>query len=211
MDRKTAVFYLIRHGQSTGNALGQVTGLPDDPLTEAGRGQVRALARMLEEDQVSWTRRYTSSLRRGVQTAEILLPSVPFEITAELAETDAGICKAWERTFFDLEYPDFFGAFNPDRPYPGGESHRDLYRRSVAWLQKALADAEDGSNILAVGHGGSINSILHYVLSVPLESFPKFQLANASLTVVWFRKKANAWMGTVERVGVRPARTGCGD
>ncbi len=200
--------FLIRHGQSKGNALEQVTGAANDQLTDLGRAQVFRLRKELDRQGILWNQCFSSPLDRAVQTAEILLPGQKFYIASGLAETDAGICKTWEQRRFEREYPEFFGAFSPDRPYPGGESHRDLYRRCVGWLTDILNRTESPTNVMAIAHGGSINAILHHTLSIPMELFPKFQLANASFTVVRFRKHGSAWTGTVECAGIRPTGEG---
>src|SRR5690606_1895871 len=63
---------LVRHGESVGNALGQMQGHQDFPPSERGRAQARTLGHWLCERAPAWDVAYTSPLARARQTAEIL-------------------------------------------------------------------------------------------------------------------------------------------
>ncbi|MGE3172056.1 MAG: 2,3-bisphosphoglycerate-dependent phosphoglycerate mutase [Planctomycetota bacterium] len=68
---------LVRHGESTNNALGVFTGWRDIALTERGREQAVAAGRRLRATPLRFDAVFTSVLQRAVETAALL--------TAELA------------------------------------------------------------------------------------------------------------------------------
>src|SRR5687768_13601097 len=75
--------YLVRHGQSAGNAEGRFGGHGPTPLSDLGRRQAECTADMLAKEGVSSS--YSSDLPRAVQTAEPLAEL----INARIHKTDA--------------------------------------------------------------------------------------------------------------------------
>lgn len=175
--------YLIRHGESVANAAGLVTGSIDTPLSNRGRQQVAELfsskLRQIRFDHV-----FSSSAQRARETAAILFPEGYINVDAALLETDAGDVAEWTLTKFNQNYPAFNTDFDPRRPYPGGESHYDLYVRVNQWLDKFLREYKGSSNVALVVHGGPIVCVLHRALDIPVEQFPCCQIENASVTEV---------------------------
>ena len=62
--------FLIRHGQSAGNAEGRFGGHSATPLSELGQEQARLTAKALAKESIGAI--YSSDLLRAVQTAEPL-------------------------------------------------------------------------------------------------------------------------------------------
>ena len=67
---KPTRLYLIRHGQSAGNAEGRFGGHGPTPLSELGKEQAEKTAKVLAKEGISAI--YSSDLLRAVQTAEPL-------------------------------------------------------------------------------------------------------------------------------------------
>ena len=92
--------WLTRHGESAFNVLGRIGG--DAPLSEVGRAYARSLADVVRArvggDAVIWT----STLRRTVETAEIMGAS--YRPWRALDEIDAGNCDG-------MTYAENRGAF----------------------------------------------------------------------------------------------------
>jgi probable phosphoglycerate mutase len=63
-------FYLVRHGESEGNAARVFTGQLDSPLTARGRRQAEAVAEELAK--VNFDRIVSSDLSRTRDTAEVI-------------------------------------------------------------------------------------------------------------------------------------------
>src|SRR3954465_8515375 len=80
---------MVRHGQSTWNALGRWQGQADPPLSDLGRDQARAAARALGAmDAV-----FAPDLHRATETAHIIATDLgigPVLIDERLRERDAG-------------------------------------------------------------------------------------------------------------------------
>lgn len=70
--------YLIRHGQSDGNASGRFGGHGPTPLSALGREQAEKTARVLAKEGVQTI--YSSDLLRALQTAEPLAASLNLPI-----------------------------------------------------------------------------------------------------------------------------------
>src|SRR5690349_20134325 len=69
----TSTLVLLRHGESTWNALNLFTGWVDVPLSEKGTAEAEAGGRMLTEAGVLPDVVHTSLLRRAITTANISL------------------------------------------------------------------------------------------------------------------------------------------
>lgn len=181
------VITLIRHGQSTWNAVGRAQGQAPVPLTEVGRQQARYVAAAMAQDGPVRAI-YSSDLLRCRQTVEpiagVLGRDVRFD--ARLRERDVGAWQGltWEeRRVFD---PENFAAYVQDPihfAFPGGEDHPTMAARVLAALAEVLA-AHPGEHVLIVTHGGPIRAILqHYGLApLSLETEEAPPLPNASRT-----------------------------
>jgi len=176
--------YFLRHGLSRANNLSLVNGKVDDPLTDRGRKQARAAGRIIAAGDIRFDACFVSHWRRAQETAELAFPDARFTVDARLGETDPG--EAAEVTFAELpkRYPEFKLPFDPLRPYPGGESHQQLYNRSVEWFEEAESSLPQEAIVLAVSHGGPICSILQYICKVDISYFPMFVPSNASFSKI---------------------------
>jgi 2,3-bisphosphoglycerate-dependent phosphoglycerate mutase len=67
---------LLRHGQSTWNLENRFTGWTDVDLTETGRAEAQAAARLLTEGGYDFDVAYTSVLKRAVRTLWIVLEQI---------------------------------------------------------------------------------------------------------------------------------------
>ena len=92
---KTLV-YMMRHGESVGNAAHSFLGHTDLPLTERGRAQARTATAYLAEMNIRPDVAYASPLCRAYETARIALshlPTLPITPSDDLREICAG---KWE-------------------------------------------------------------------------------------------------------------------
>ena len=146
---------MLRHGLTAWNLEKRIQGRIDQPLSEAGRSQLRALAVPADYLGYHW---YCSPLRRAVESAELLaLRNVMIEPT--LIEMDWG---DWEgevlkplrkRIGEPMRANERRGLdFQP----PGGESPRLVQARLQPWLRQIAASGVDSG---AVVHKGIIRCI----------------------------------------------------
>jgi broad specificity phosphatase PhoE len=158
--------YLIRHGQSAGNAEGRFGGHGNTPLSELGIAQARATARVIADEKIDVI--YSSDLLRALQTAEHFAGDSGIQIisTAAFRERDVGVLEGL--TFEESRelYPrDYYALVNReiDHVITGGESYRQLLNRITRELRRILRD-HSGSRIAIVSHTGVICFLTLYLL-----------------------------------------------
>src|SRR2546423_3920599 len=97
---------LVRHGQSQGNAERRFGGHTAMPLSELGRRQAEATARVLADEGV--TAIYASDLARAVATAEPLARATGLAITRTSAFRERSVGQMEGLTFEEAaeKYPD---------------------------------------------------------------------------------------------------------
>jgi broad specificity phosphatase PhoE len=160
----TTSFYIVRHGQSEGNARGLVQGRLDLPLDEKGRAQARGAASWLAARGVDAV--LASPLSRAAETGRIIAASggLPLELASCLVEIDAGIFSGLSLEEAEARYPEAYAGFRSRswEGVPGAEKADALYARAMeAWAllrERALSGA---SAIACATHGGLIQWLLH--------------------------------------------------
>jgi len=169
--------YLIRHGETEGNAA-RIIQLPDSPLSPRGIAQAERLAQSLAAEGIS--RIVSSDLPRATMTAAPLQRSTgaPVLLDALLQERNFGDLRGTPYAELDVD------PFAPDYVPPNGESWESFYHRvERAWavIRKA-AVASDG-HVAVVTHGLVCRALVARHLSLaPGEETPA-RWENASLTI----------------------------
>ncbi len=150
--------YLVRHGQSDGNAEGRFGGHGPTPLSELGRKQAEATAKLLKKEGVNAI--YSSDLHRALQTAEPLsqLTGIPVVQTSAFRERNVGVLEGLTFDESKQTFPDDYYALvnrNVHHVITDGESYRHLLRRSTTQLWEILRD-HMGGRIAIFSHTGAI-------------------------------------------------------
>ncbi len=176
--------YLLRHGLSLANVANLVTGNRTDVLCPEGRKQAEAAASLLRRFGLDGgdTVCFVSDWMRARETAALAAPEQCFTVDARLGETDAGAAAEMPLDEFNRAYPAFRSSFRPERAYPGGESHAELFARVLGWQKELETTLPSETKVLAVTHAGPISCLLHAVCRSDMAYFPAFLAANASLT-----------------------------
>src|SRR5437879_1636445 len=78
-DRAMIKLVLIRHGQSTWNLENRFTGWTDVDLSELGRQEALAGAKLLRDEGFTFDVAYTSVLKRAIKTLWIVLETLELE------------------------------------------------------------------------------------------------------------------------------------
>jgi probable phosphoglycerate mutase len=196
---KNAVnFFIIRHGQSEGNAAKILQGRGEYPLSEAGRRQSAArslaLKTALAGATPGKTLLFSSPQIRARETAEIITQQLSTaqiitEETAlseplyldELMEMSLGIWtgKDWEQVQNDD--PSLWSDFMARSwdAIPHAESSLDLYDRSLRlWaVLRDKAIEQNAENIIVVTHGGLIQWLVKSTL-LCRSWFPMLPISN---------------------------------
>ncbi len=150
--------FLVRHGQSAGNAEGRFGGHSPTPLSELGIKQAERTARVLAKENI--TAIYSSDLYRAVQTAEPLsrLTAIPVHTKSAFRERHVGVLEGLTFDESRRRFPtDYYALVNRDLDHviTGGESYRDLIRRTMKQLWEIVA-RHPGGRIVIFSHTGAI-------------------------------------------------------
>ncbi len=178
--------YLVRHGESEGNAARRIMGQMDLPLTETGRAQAAALGAWLARGGAGLRAVYTSDLSRAAETASAIAAAcggIPIHVRPDLRELGRGALEG--RTLVEAaglrRDPAVLQSFEPE------PAVAVRIRRAAAELREASCAAQ----VAAVAHGGSISRLLRLWLGAggaPGAGDGTFHVANTGLTVVDFRR-----------------------
>jgi 2,3-bisphosphoglycerate-dependent phosphoglycerate mutase len=157
---------LIRHGQTTGDLENRYGGFYDDSLTEEGRQQLKETAKNLEGKKTDFI--FSSSLKRAQESALILneVAKARLEIMDGLRERNYGILGGLTKKEAIEKYPDVVELHkDPNNTDPEGESRLDFTNRVLSTFESITKHSYE--QIIIVGHGGSIKTILKH-LNLPL-------------------------------------------
>ncbi|MCC6825549.1 MAG: histidine phosphatase family protein [Acidobacteria bacterium] len=150
--------FLIRHGQSAGNAEGRFGGHGPTPLSDLGLRQAERTAKLLDREGIAAI--YSSDLLRAVQTADALakLSDLPINATPAFRERHVGVLEGLTFEESKQQYPkDYYALVNRDVNFviSGGESYRHLLKRATAKLGEILRNHQ-GERIAIFTHTGAI-------------------------------------------------------
>jgi len=158
--------FLVRHGQSNGNAEGRFGGHSPTPLSSLGVQQAELTAKALAKEKIHAI--YSSDLHRAVQTAEPLakILDLPIITSPAFRERKVGVLEG--KTFDEskAEHPkDYYALVNRSVHHviTGGESYRQLLRRATRELHEVLR-THPGENIVIFSHTGAICFLTLYLL-----------------------------------------------
>jgi probable phosphoglycerate mutase len=155
---------LIRHAESTWNAVGRWQGWADPPLSPHGEAQARQAGDRLA-DELPFDLVVTSDLIRTRRTAELLVDA-PTLVEPGLREYDVGAWSGLTREEIGSRWPGTLERFSQDRAAapPGGEPRDAFDSRVVAAAARtgAAAAAAGAARILVVVHGGVIRALARH-------------------------------------------------
>lgn len=150
--------FLVRHGQSAGNAEGRFGGHSATPLSELGFEQARITADALARENINAI--YSSDLLRAVQTAEPLskLTGIPIITKEEFRERNVGVLEGLTFDESKQEYPnDYYALVNRSVHHviTKGESYSDLLNRVKGELRDIIRNHR-GERVAIFTHTGAL-------------------------------------------------------
>ncbi len=159
-------------------------GRSDTPLNSRGKAQAAAIAEVLKKFQVDFV--YTSPQFRARETAEVIAKAknqkVEVEFTLSEVDFPRWIGKTLEEIKSDPSYEAYRGSH--ELPYHEHfETIRQVYERTSKGVEKRIQENPD-KNLVFVSHADPLRAILSYFLRYPLSEFRRFQISNASLTLL---------------------------
>ncbi len=155
------MIYIIRHGQTEMNIRKVLQGRSNYPLNEAGIAQAQKAADELRH--ITFTKVYTSPLKRAVQTAAIIAPYAHAVVDERLIEMDYGPYEGADLGHLPPEMLTFFSDFAHNPAPDGMEQLSSVVNRAGAFLEeiKNLEGLE--GNILISTHAIAMKGILEYL------------------------------------------------
>ena len=156
---------LVRHGESTWNALSRWQGQADPPLSPLGERQAEDAAVRLAEI-ATITAVWASDLVRAARTAELIAGHLGIARVSEeprLRERDVGSWSGLTRDEIEERWPGYLAS---RRSPPDFEGDDELLARTRAGLAAAV-DGSDEGEVLVVTHGGVIRTIERSLGAIP--------------------------------------------
>ena len=162
----TTRLYLIRHGQSAGNAEGRFGGHSPTPLSELGLQQAETTADALARERID--RIYSSDLLRAVQTAQPLAERLGLPVIEHPAfrERKVGVLEGLTFDESKDRFPqDYYALVNRNIHHviTDGESYRQLLKRATNALHEVIR-THHGKKIVIFSHTGAICFLTLYLL-----------------------------------------------
>ena len=159
--------YLIRHGESIGNAKRMYLGHTDLGLSELGHRQAEITAEFLKD--VDFSAIYSSDLKRALETAEPHarrrgITVIPCQDLREMHVGEwegASVDELLKDERFTLGWRQNFGTFT----LPGGENVQAAAERIYKAISE-IAEANDGKTVAAVFHAGAMRAFYAKILGI---------------------------------------------
>ena len=156
---------LVRHGESTWNAVSRWQGQADPPLSPFGERQAEdAGARLAEIATI--TAVWASNLVRARRTGDLIAKHLGIAQVREeprLRERDVGAWSGLTRDEIEERWPGYLAA---RRSPPDFEGDDELLARTRAGLATAV-DGSGPGDVLVVTHGGVIRTIERSLGAIP--------------------------------------------
>jgi 2,3-bisphosphoglycerate-dependent phosphoglycerate mutase len=163
-------FVIIRHGLTEWS--NRFTGWTDIDLAPSGIEETKKYGLKLKELGYTFDLGFTSVLKRGIKTLEIVLKA--------LGQENIPTIRDWhlnERNYGDLqgqnkaEVVEKYGEEQIklwrrgyDTAPPNGESLKDTYERVVPYFKEKIEpEIKNGKKIITSGHSNSIRAIVKYL------------------------------------------------
>ncbi|MFM8320326.1 MAG: histidine phosphatase family protein [Chloroflexota bacterium] len=196
--------YLMRHGQSEGNAAGVLQGQSDYPLSETGKRQARAVGRRWKDEGMCFDAIIASPLTRARHTAEIVAETLgsPLVQDDDWMERNNGRLAGLRPDEIAERYPNAGFVHLYQAVGETGESQWELYLRAGRAVQ-ALIDRPAG-RYLVVSHGGILNLAMYAILGiVPHANLngPRFRFQNTGFALLEYNPERHTWL--LERINDR--------
>ena len=172
--------WLVRHGSLPPNPERRMVGARDIPLSDAGRAQIRIMARQFVPELGQGVGAVIcSDLDRCRETAALLLENMPeasqqgrppLHLEPGLREICLGRWQGMTKTEIESTWPGAYAARGQNMAHycpPGGESFMQAQRRALAALAR-WRRAYPCATLLVVSHAGIIGTLLAHYMALPL-------------------------------------------
>lgn len=183
---------MLRHGESTFNALGKFTGTTDVPLTDKGREQALGAGKLLAGTAPDAA--FTSERIRAIDTCTIVLQELKSHLVPvqdhRLNEQDFGDLEGIEKSeaiklFGEERVLEWRRAFHAHPPK--GERFIAVQARVKLFYDECVKPLLlQNQTVLVVAHGNSLRALAIFLLDLHLSEIATFELGNAEPFVLDF-------------------------
>lgn len=187
MDKKQVIttLYLMRHGSTDLNHEHRYQGETDLPLSAYGKREIKQLRKRIKH--IPFDLVLTSSAQRSQQTYKLLFTNEEHVLIHKgLTEINFGIWEGLTQSEIQSRYPKELSRYEKD-PFTyapkGGETFAAAFER-IKNLHQDIRSIYKGKIIAILGHGGSLNIFLCYLLGIKPQTTWQFQLQPASLVKI---------------------------
>ena len=184
----------MRHGQAESNVNRILAGRHmESHLTKHGRKQVVDSTKQLMKN-IAIEKVYVSPVVRTVETAQIVCQvlGTDYVIEERLYETEMGRLVGMNYDEMTTKYGDvltrFYSDYDPVLESFGVEAFASVKHRITSLLKDLLQKHEE-SNVLMVTHLDPIKAALATLLDLGPQSLQKWNIRNASLTILKHENK----------------------
>jgi probable phosphoglycerate mutase len=184
----------MRHGQAESNVNRILAGRHmESHLTEYGRQQVVDSAKQLIKN-IAIERVYVSPVTRTVETAQIVgqILGTDYVIDERLHETEMGRLVGMNYEEITTKYGDiltrFYSDYDPVLKSFGVEAFASVKHRITSLLDD-LSQKHEDSNVLMITHLDPIKAALATLLYLSPEALQRWNIRNASLTILKHESK----------------------
>jgi 2,3-bisphosphoglycerate-dependent phosphoglycerate mutase len=166
---------LVRHQESEWNKLGRWTGHRDIHLTPLGFDRSNKFGLYIKDLNIKIDNAFASMQVRSIETLSCILNTcelydIPTKHAVELDERDYGDYTGnnkWEMEK-ELGEENFLKIRRSwDYTPPNGESLKTVFERVVPYFKNEILPLiNKGENVLVVGHGNSLRSLLKFIENI---------------------------------------------
>ncbi|MEF0943700.1 histidine phosphatase family protein [Rhizobium sp. BR 362] len=181
----TVTIFLVRHAAHDNVGSFLAGRMEDVVLGEAGRAQAERLGQRMKREDIEAI--YTSPRERTRETAAAIAKASnlgPPQIAEALDEVNFG---DWTGKTFDMLNQDpQWRRWNSVRSLsrtPGGESMLDVQHRILGLIETLLNNG-GGKRLALVSHGDVLKAAVCHILGLPIDAWPRFDIAPASITTM---------------------------
>lgn len=182
--QQSTLVYLARHGQTESNVQGRYAGYSDESITDAGRGQMSALALRLAPCGVGEV--WTSEVPRARDSAEVVAQvlGTPLRVDARLNEMRLGPWEGMTEEEVARAFPSAHALWCvlPDQLVLEG---RETLDEVAARVSSAVSDAARQKHpVLLLSHVAPIRVAVLTALGLPLSRYKGLRMDNGDGVVI---------------------------